>query len=501
MIFKCKSCGSNVFYDIKKARLVCQTCGRSYPVTDYDDDEEILSDLSAYQCESCGATLITASETDATAFCSYCGSHSILTKKIDGIKRPDRIIPFTKTAEDCRNAYLENARHAFLAPSWVRKQDTTDRFRPIYIPYWTYTIRMKDGTGFDHIHALSNGPMKSRKLVTYYRSVKDVCITTEMHDGSKAFSDDISECINFDSKCFDLNEEVPFRSGYLSGAYADLADDTEMAHEQELLRREMTDYSFKTVPAQTKHKIMSKPLDVLLQILILAGVFMLHIHVRPEFVISVLATLLTAFAIAVIKLIVIRRMDNAEEWTVSGKDSLTIEKKELIYCPVWFMGRKNGKRFNYAAVNGSTGHVVADYPVSVPRFLLMAGAISLAVFLLLQLLLVLRPEPAFAVSSVFGIIAVIICNRYYRDLQVRADISGIPLRVPSRKVLFLVSMLLILVSVALSFTRNNILIYSGAALIGLTVIINCLLMFSISRTLSGHEPPQLKRKGDTEYDA
>ncbi len=80
------------------------------------------------------------------------------------------------------------------------------------------------------------------------------------------------------------------------------------------------------------------------------------------------------------------------------------------------MSRKNGDKMTYAAVNGQTGKVVADFPISTKKFLGLSAAIAAGVFVLLNGFLTLRPEPAIIVSMVLNIIAMIFLgskNRAY----------------------------------------------------------------------------------------
>ena len=49
-----------------------------------------------------------------------------------------------------------------------------------------------------------------------------------------------------------------------------------------------------------------------------------------------------------------------------------------VFYPVWFMSYRNGNNITYATVNGQTGKVVADFPISTSRFILAALLAALA---------------------------------------------------------------------------------------------------------------------------
>lgn len=79
-----------------------------------------------------------STDTDATAFCSFCGASNILYSRIQKSLRPKYILPFTKTKEDCKEAYIKIAKKAFFAPKELKDINYIDSFRGIHTPYWYY---------------------------------------------------------------------------------------------------------------------------------------------------------------------------------------------------------------------------------------------------------------------------------------------------------------------------------------------------------------------------
>ena len=450
MVIKCKSCGGNVVYDIGSKRLVCKTCGNSFIIDEYETDTEKTFDARAYRCQDCGATLITLDDTVATASCSYCGSQSILSERLEKLKKPDKIVPFSITEDECRRAYLENAKDSFLTPSWIKKETTTDAFRPIYMPYWRYTVHAEVDQS-TYKYSISIKRIEDTEITTTiktpYARHANLNYIAETHDASKAFSDDISKCIGFNVNDVKNDREMDFHPAYLSGLYADMADDLAQEHEQMLLRREKA-------LAGTGHdpRISNR-----------------------------------SFSGTTAR--------DTNNWVYTKDPTFEIVDKELIYYPVWFMSRRIGKKVIYAAVNGYNGKVVADHPISTVRFLALAGALAVLAFLLLSLVLVLRPEPAFWVTTLMSAAAVIGCNRFYKMLEERADGIGVSLNTVPRPLLLMLSLFALIILVMLLSSRSNLVIYLAAALAGVVVIINCMIIFSISKKLSAHKPPQFREKG------
>ena len=354
MIIRCKSCGKNIQYDIALGKLHCSQCGSDFRPEDYPDSSPTF-DACSYTCQSCGAELITTDDTEATAFCSYCGSTSILAGRMEKIKKPDAILPFRITREKCREIYLKQAKKTFMAPGWLRSEQCVNSFRAIYMPYWSYKVKAsgyviktettRERDGDDIVETTTE--FKSRKI--------DQNVAAWSHDASKAFADDISEMMDFNQ--VDESSLMPFHEGYLSGFYADMADDAAKEHRQ---------------IAESEMKAR------------LGGL-------GSQF---------------------------------SGKISLTDHK--LNYMPVWFMSTRNGDRITYAAVNGYTGKMVADFPISTRKFLTVAVIAAAILAALLSMVLVLRPEPAFWCSAILTLIGFIFCAKEENRLRDIREATGKP---------------------------------------------------------------------------
>lgn len=78
-----------------------------------------------------------------------------LTAGLPREKRPDYIVPFQITKEDCKKAYGKMMRHAIFAPKELKDPRNVDNFRGIYMltGYITlptkvrYSCRLKKATG------------------------------------------------------------------------------------------------------------------------------------------------------------------------------------------------------------------------------------------------------------------------------------------------------------------------------------------------------------------
>ena len=483
MIIKCKACGSNIRFDIASQKLHCDYCGNSYAPWDFEDEGDTF-DAVTYTCRNCGAELITTDNTEATAYCSYCGSSSILTGRLEKLKKPDRILPFRITKEKCREIYLKQAKKTFLAPKWLKEESCVDGFRAIYMPYWTYTVHASGRIGEIVARSYRNGDYIVETTSKSSTEEFDTDVAGWSHDASTAFADDISETIGFDS--VKESDMVPFHQGYLSGFYADMAEEAEQAHKEIAM-------------SETRN-----------------------------------------------------RLEHSIRGTRKFYGHLSVKNHKLNYMPVWFMSMRHGDSLTYAAVNGYTGKIVADFPVSTRGFFAIAGIAAAAVSVLLCMTLVLRPEPAFWLAMLVAAIGLIVCAKEELRLSEISDkigntpcsvisvrskpvgvgliilavavlvvglwlpiegggfwillffglalIAGIvfvkrkqPLRFPVRTLL---SFIACGACALLLRTRANVFIYPASVLVAGILSYNCLSAFRIHQAIARRRPPHFDREGD-----
>ena len=76
--FTCPDCGGGLTYDILSGEMKCDACGRRRRVSDLPREKAGgTMAVTAFRCPQCGAELLSA-DTEATAFCSFCGSDVVL---------------------------------------------------------------------------------------------------------------------------------------------------------------------------------------------------------------------------------------------------------------------------------------------------------------------------------------------------------------------------------------------------------------------------------------
>ncbi len=364
-MLKCPSCGSNVRFDIASQKLHCDFCSGSFDPTIFDSlqkdasiqggqDAALPGDSGLYEaavwtCPGCGAVLTYTDDTDITSVCAYCGGRNIMFERIKGERRPDSIVPFAVTKDYCIHEYRHRARRAFLSPGYLRSKSQVESFRGIYMPYFDYYADLDSDYSLNAENL--NSAKSTRSSSVYDVNLLEGHITGKVygtsHDASVRFSDDISESLG------NYGERKPFSPGYLSGFYAETDDagfHTHLPSDKEL-----------------KEKIGEAVIDKISNRLVMKG--------QEEVLIGTV---------------------DKQSISLTPED---VHAERTLY-PVWFMSHRmrNGKLI-YAAVNGNTGEIAADFPLSFFKVVLFALAAALVFFGLLTLVgLMPRPVTALGIS-------------------------------------------------------------------------------------------------------
>ena len=173
---------------------------------------------------------------------------------------------------------------------------------------------------------------------------------------------------------------------------------------------------------------------------------------------------------------------------------------EQVLYPVWFLSYRDGDRITYASVNGQTGKVVADFPISKARFLLASLIVSALVFLMMSFFLTLKPECSLSVTSVLLVFGVWICSRQLTLLSERfsgrrfASKRASLLRAKRIAIVLTSIMLLISGGILLSAPVYNAVFYVPCFLEALLLFAMIARSFRTQMELATRRPPQFNKK-------
>ncbi len=334
---QCPNCGGVLKFDIATQQMRCASCAslfNPYAFGMSGAEEETEYDVTVFRCPQCGGEITSTDET-AAGFCSYCGSPNVLESRVSREKRPQYIIPFKKTKQECENLFEKFIKKSVFAPKSYRQAGRADSFRGIYMPYWMYDMSQ---TGRVNI-ATSKSHRSGDYIITdHYRMSGDMDnqYYGVSYDASSSFADDISSQI----APYEVKDITTFNPSFLSGYYADIADVPAGIYDSaatDIAKEGTYNYLRNSSPMKGQH------------------------------------------------------FDETKQ-KIKGKLATRIDATHSAMFPVWFMSYRNRDRVAYATVNGQTGKVRADVPVSIPKYFVCAAVLAVGIFLLLNMIFTFTPD-------------------------------------------------------------------------------------------------------------
>lgn len=154
----CPECGGDAEWNAAKQALACPYCGTILPWSDGDDplgagivEHDLAAALAgaagrsgpggekrAVRCESCRAISMFDPEHTAQR-CDFCGSPAIVpADNLADAITPESLLPAAVPEPRVRDQLREWYRSRWFAPNKLKRSALTDTLRGIYLPYWTF---------------------------------------------------------------------------------------------------------------------------------------------------------------------------------------------------------------------------------------------------------------------------------------------------------------------------------------------------------------------------
>ncbi len=131
--FKCEYCLSS--FDEPTLRLREEEAAKARAERLQQDADAFCAQMDEYVCPNCGAEVI-ADELTVATICLYCHTPVIHKGKLTGQLRPNRIIPFKYSREQAEEIFLQFAKkHKFVPRGFFAKQQL-EKMQAVYFPFW-----------------------------------------------------------------------------------------------------------------------------------------------------------------------------------------------------------------------------------------------------------------------------------------------------------------------------------------------------------------------------
>lgn len=159
----CPECGGDAEWNPAKKALVCPYCGTILPWSDGEDafgtgivehpleqalasigteDRGLRAEKKSVKCESCQAISIFDPDRAAQR-CDFCGSPAIVAvdDMADAIT-PESLLPAVVASTAVRDDLHKWYGSRWWAPNKLKRAALTDTLRGIYLPYWTFDAQV-----------------------------------------------------------------------------------------------------------------------------------------------------------------------------------------------------------------------------------------------------------------------------------------------------------------------------------------------------------------------
>ncbi len=253
--YQCPACTGPLRFDGKTGGLQCDYCGNSYSVQEiealYREKDEAAAAASAeaaasevsaegewsggdtsswaqeqglrsYNCPSCGAELICDATTAATS-CPYCGNPSIVPGQLHDMLKPDYVIPFKLGKEEAKAALKRYYRGKKLLPKAFSADNHIEEIKGVYVPFWLFDGAADAEVQFQgtRVNSVTTGDAVIT-TTEYYRVLRAGTVDFEKIpvDASSKMPDAHMDAI----EPYDYSELKPFSNAYLPGFLADKYD-------------------------------------------------------------------------------------------------------------------------------------------------------------------------------------------------------------------------------------------------------------------------------------
>lgn len=255
--FKCPACTAPLRFSEETGRLECDYCGSSFTVEEaaaFSEEKEQQAaeafekaaaeakadakswevpggedswgeegaHLKTYSCPSCGAELICEEATAATS-CPYCGNNTIIPGQFRGALKPDLVIPFKVGKDAAVKALKEHYRGKPFLPKSFSNENHIQEIKGIYVPFWLFDGQAEADVSFAATRSSVMVTGRERITTTRHFAVRragTVNFEKIPVDASKKMPDDYMDSI----EPFNYDDMVPFSTAYLPGFFADIPD-------------------------------------------------------------------------------------------------------------------------------------------------------------------------------------------------------------------------------------------------------------------------------------
>ena len=237
--YKCPNCNAELKFNPDTQKLDCEYCLSSFTIEQVKQacaeaensideaaqkqaEQEFSEHTNLYHCGSCGAEIM-ADDRQTALFCYYCHQPVILSGKMGGAFKPDKVIGFKLSRDKAVESFKNWVGKRWFVPKEFKSQQQIEKMTGLYVPFWVADCKLNAD-----YRALGK-KVRSWTSGSYrYTETKEFQICRQANvftngipaDGESKIEDLLMESI----EPYDYRDLQDFSMSYLSGFYADKYD-------------------------------------------------------------------------------------------------------------------------------------------------------------------------------------------------------------------------------------------------------------------------------------
>ncbi len=146
--YKCKNCDAPLHFNAEKQLFDCEFCLSEFTEEELNDsysaeqaerivreNEEFLREVNEYHCPTCGAEIITDKST-VSDYCYYCHNPVVMTDKVSGVMKPTKIIPFKFDKAAAKDRFFKFVKNKIFLPRDYFVDAQAEKISGVYYPFW-----------------------------------------------------------------------------------------------------------------------------------------------------------------------------------------------------------------------------------------------------------------------------------------------------------------------------------------------------------------------------
>ena len=245
--YKCPCCGGAIAFDSTLQKMKCPFCDTEFEMEALEGyDAELQGEkndnmewettaggdwqkgetdgLRSYVCKSCGGEIVGDANLAATA-CPFCGNPVVMMGQFSGALKPELVIPFKLDKKAAKAGLMKHLTGKRLLPKIFKDQNHIDEIKGIYVPFWMFDGEAVGDARYEatrsHTYRSDDYEITETEHYDVYRSGA-VAFEKIPVDASSKMPDDYMDSI----EPYDYTELKPFSTAYLPGFLADKFDIT-----------------------------------------------------------------------------------------------------------------------------------------------------------------------------------------------------------------------------------------------------------------------------------